>query len=337
MMRNLIYIGNQQRHHKGTVTSIDVIGPLLEREGFKIWYASSKNSKFSRFLDMVKTVFKNRKKVDYVLIDTYSTLNFYYALFISQLCRFLNLKYVSILHGGNLPSRLKNNPKLCRLIFNNAYKNVAPSNYIQSEFEKFGFSNLVCISNAIEICEYPFTPKDFKSIRLLWVRSFSKIYNPLLALKVLKLLKEKGLDATLCMVGPDKDGSLQQVKTYAKSLNLNVIFKGKQTKKEWIGLSADYNIFINTTNFDNMPVSVIEAMALGLPIVSTNVGGMPFLIKNNYDGVLVEPNDVEGFVTAIQEIIFDTKKTVQLVNRAREKAEMFDWEKIKHQWYSLFG
>lgn len=334
-MKKLLYIGNLLKYTNGPVTTIDVLGPLLEGEGYKITYASSKRSKLIRLAHMMCTVLLNRKKTDYVIIDTYSTLNFYYTLFVSQLCRFLNLKYISILHGGDLPGRLKKNPKYCELIFNNSYKNVSPSSYIKSEFEKHGFHNVVCIPNAIEIHNYPFIAKDFKSIRMLWVRSFSKIYNPLLAVKVLKYLQDEGFDATLCMVGPDKDGSLQKTKDFTDSVNVKVEFTGKLSKKEWIKLSSDYNIFLNTTNFDNMPVSVIEAMALGLPVISTNVGGMPFLIKNNNEGLLVEPNDVEGFVIAIKDIVSDSKMTNQLVNNARKKAEMFDWEKIKHQWLSL--
>ena len=85
-------------------------------------------------------------------------------------------------------------------------------------------------------------------------------------------------DATLAMIGPDVDGSLTKVKDLARKKNLDVNFTGKLSKPEWINYSKDFNVFINTTNFDNTPVSVIEAMALGLPVVSTNVGGMPFLI-----------------------------------------------------------
>ena len=50
----------------------------------------------------------------------------------------------------------------------------------------------------------------------------------------------------------------------------NVIFQGRLTKHEWVELSYNYDIFINTTNYDNQPISVIESMALGLPIISTN-------------------------------------------------------------------
>ena len=334
-MKNLLYIGNKLSNKGKTVTSIETLGKFLENEGFTVKTASSKTNKVFRLIDMLYHVVKYRKQTHFVLIDTYSTSNFYYAFFVSQLCRFLKLKYIPVLRGGNLPNRLKSHPKLSKKIFNGAYKNVAPSKYIQSHFEAFGYSNIVCIPNSIEIKNYPFKSRNFDKVKLLWVRSFSKIYNPLLAIKVLKALKDGNIEAELCMVGPDNDGSLEAARNYAKKLNLDVTFTGKLEKKAWVSLSKNYNIFINTTNFDNMPVSVIEAMALGLPVVSTNVGGISFLITNNDNAILVTPNNVEAFVKAIKKIKNQLEKTNNIITSARKKAEQFDWDIIKNQWIKL--
>ena len=99
-----------------------------------MYSSSHKKNILIRLIDMLWMCFKYRKSADYVLIDTYSTLNFYYAYFVSQLCRVLKLKYVPILRGGNLPERLKSSSKLSKSIFNNAFINVAPSLYIKSNF-----------------------------------------------------------------------------------------------------------------------------------------------------------------------------------------------------------
>jgi len=141
-----------------------------------------------RLLDMIWTCFKYRKQADYVLIDTYSTRNFYYAYFVSIVCQVLKLKYLPILHGGKLPERLKRSPKLSKRIFNNAYLNIAPSSFTKSKFEAAGFRNIKCIPNTIELNKYEFKQRIFEDVKLLWVRSFSKIYNPLLAVKILKAL-----------------------------------------------------------------------------------------------------------------------------------------------------
>ena len=334
-MRNILYIGNQLSQNGKTLTTIDSLSQLLRQEGFQVFTASKKKNKFLRLFNMLFHVINYRKQADYVLIDTYSTFNFYFAYFVSQLCRLLKLKYIPILHGGDLPNRLKQSPKLTRAIFKNAFVNVAPSQYTQASFEKFGFSNITCIPNSIELKKYPFKKRTFDTIRLLWVRSFSKIYNPSLAIDVLNALKNENRDAELCMIGPDNDGSLLEAKKYADQLGLEVTFTGKLSKQKWIRLSEDYNIFINTTNIDNMPVSVIEAMALGLPLVSTNVGGLPFLIEHDKTGFLVEPNSVVSFVESIEGIIDSPNKTHRIMAEARDYAEKLDWENVKKQWINV--
>ena len=334
-MKNLLYIGNKLSTKGKTVTSIETLGRFLEAEGFIVKTASSKTNKFFRLVDMLHHVIKYRKETNYVLIDTYSTSNFYYALLVSQLCRFFKLKYIPILRGGNLPKRLKSNPNLSKAIFNNALINVAPSEYVKSSFESFNYTNLVCIPNTIELDNYPFKIRELDTVKLLWVRSFSEIYNPLLAIKLLKILKNEKLDASLCMVGPDNDGYLEKAKSLANDLKVDVSFTGKLSKEAWIKHSENFNIFINTTNFDNMPVSVIEAMALGIPIISTNVGGIPFLIEHKIDGVLVNPNSIDEFLNAIKELLQEPKMVVEMTTNARKKVEQFDWKYVKNKWHTV--
>ena len=155
-----------------------------------------------------------------------------------------------------------------------------------------------------------------------------------MAIRVLKNLKNDGIDASLCMVGPD-GGLLKEVKQLAEQLQVNVKFTGKLTKAEWINLSKDYNVFINTTNFDNMPISVIEAMALGLPVVSTNVGGIPFLIKHEKQGVLVEQNNEQEMANAIKYLIDNKSKTEDIVKSARQNVEQFSWNNVKQLWFDV--
>ena len=336
-MKNLVYVGNHLQNSQTNLSYSAVLGPLLEQGGYEVRYTSDKTNKVLRLLDMLWTTLMFRKKTDLVLIDTYSTQNFYYAVLVSQLCRLLKLPYIPILHGGNLPNRLKSSPKLSRILFMNANVNVSPSLYLKECFEKAGYQNVVYIPNTISIAHYPQHNKTFDKPRLLWVRSFSEIYNPALAVKVLHELRHRGYDATLCMVGPDADGSLAEVKALAERLNLSVNFTGKLTKTEWIAFSRDYNVFINTTNFDNMPVSVIEAMALGFPVVSTNVGGMPYLIDDGEDGLLVAPNDKMAMTDAICLLFEDVVRTEARVVRAREKVEGFDWKQIKSLWEEVLS
>ncbi len=283
-MKQLLYIGNQLSSRGGTPTSIDVLAPLLVEEGFEVKTASVNPGKLQRLKEMLLLVMRNRKTADYVLIDTYSTQNFWYAVFVASLCRRLGLRYIPILHGGDLPGRLQRSAAVSKKLFAGAFTNVAPSTYLLSRFKQSGFTNLQYIPNSIRLEDYPFKRRPQLKPRLLWVRSFAEVYNPLLALQVLEILLLKYPDAELCMLGPEKDETLKICRRMAEEKELPVRFFGRMSKQHWIQLSAEYDIFLNTTNVDNTPVSVIEAMALGLPVVSTGVGGMPFLLKDKETG-----------------------------------------------------
>jgi glycosyltransferase involved in cell wall biosynthesis len=336
-LKNILYIGNQLSQKDKTETTIDTLGALLQSEGYNVSKTSTKKNKALRLLDMLLHVIKHRKSVDYVLIDTYSTTNFYYAYFCGRLCHYFKLKYIPILHGGSLPSRLRHSPKLSRQLFDNALINVAPSQYLMSSFNAEGFYNITHIPNSIALEKYQFNKRFITDIRLLWVRSFSNIYNPKLAIQILKALKEDHLSASLCMIGPDNDGSLKETRAFAKKMNVEVEFTGKLSKAEWHKKSEAFNVFINTTTIDNTPVSVIEAMALGLPVISTNVGGLSYLIQNENDGVLVESNNTDAFKNAIIKLKTDATLLSKIVTNARDKAEAFDWEVIKQHWFSVLS
>jgi glycosyltransferase involved in cell wall biosynthesis len=336
-MRKILYIGNNLNNKTSNLSGIQTLGPLLNNEGYSMHYSSSKSNKVLRLLDMLWTCLRLSNRVELVLIDTYSTQNFYYAFLISQLCRILKVDYIPILHGGNLTSRLNSHPKWSRLIFNNAKHNVSPSMYLKEAFEKAGFNNIIHIPNTIKIDDYSFRKRSFTEPKLLWVRSFSKIYNPELAIQLLSKLKVVYPNASLCMVGPDADGSRKTAEKLAMDLNLNIKFTGKLEKRQWVDLSKDYNVFINTTNFDNTPVSVIEAMALGLPVVSTNVGGMPFLIEHDVDGLLVKPDHVEEMSSAVISVIENSNRRNILINNARNKVGKFDWNQVKLNWFKALS
>jgi len=335
MKKNVLYIGNYLNSKKRNASYMFTLGHLLAHEGYSMHYASGFMWKPLRLVHMLLKVFLMRNKAHHVLIDTYSTQNFYYAYLTAKLCQLLKLPYIPILHGGYLPKRLQTSPKLAKSLFNNAVINVSPSLYLKEAFEAQGVTNVVHIPNTLEIQKYPYKQRQLETLKLFWLRSFSEIYNPILALKVLKALTDKGFNAELLMVGPDTDGSLEKAKAYSQSNALKVRFTGKLSKAEWIGLSEQCNLFINTANVDNTPVSVIEAMALGLPVVSTNVGGLPYLIDNEKEGLLVNPDDVEAMVKAIIEVQQNQDLVKTLTGNARQKVEQLDWEVVKHLWFEV--
>lgn len=335
-MRKIVYIGNNLQSKNPTTQAL--LFKALTDLGFEVELYSNKENIFSRLIDMCFGIIKNRDSTNFVLIDTYSTLNFYFTLVTSQLARLFSIKYIPILHGGNLNRRLQNNRFYSNLIFSNAHMNISPSKYLLEVFKNNGYKTLF-IPNVIEIAEYNFINRKNLNFNLLWVRAFDKIYNPKMAISVLIELVKRGYKAKLCMVGPDKDGSLNEVIKLAEENNVIQFIEitGRLSKKDWIIKAKKFDVFINTSSIDNIPVSVIEAMALGLPVISTNVGGMPYLINNGVNGILVEENNNIEMTGAIVNLITNPRMAISLAMKARNDVENFDIAVVKKQWHKLLS
>jgi glycosyltransferase involved in cell wall biosynthesis len=196
------------------------------------------------------------------------------------------------------------------------------------------------LPNGISISFYPYQLRRQGALRLMWLRAFHKIYNPGMAIQVLALLKQEFPDIHLTMIGPDKgDGSLQ--KTWQEAVRLCVIdsltLLGSVRKKDVPEILADGDIFLNTARIDNTPVSVLEAMASGLCVVSTSVGGIPYLIRNEHDALLVPSDNAESMAEAVRRIIVEPDLSRRLSCNARRKVEQLDWSVILPRWEKLLS
>ena len=333
----ILYLGNKLQSKGLNPTLVDSLSELFKDEGFKVFAYSSIQNKSARFLDMLRAVIKHRKNADIALIDTYSTSAFWFAYYSARLLNFLKIPYIPILHGGALPKRFTTHEKEVLWFLSHSKVNVSPSDFLYEFFKNKGINNLKKIQNSLELEKYRYKIRHQIQPNLLWVRAFADIYNPLLAIKTLELVLDKYPEAKLSMVGPSKDQSFQQCKRYAEERKLPVSFTGQLSKQEWISYSENFDIFINTTNIDNTPVSVIEAMALGMPVISTNVGGIPYLLKNKENALLVESQNKGEMSDAIINLIEDNTLSSSLSKNARLKAEEFGWSCVKEKWFDILA
>ena len=337
-MKKIVYIGNNLSGLNNYATSLDFLSKLLRKNNFDVIIASNKQNKYLRLIDMCVTVFKNRKGTGCILIDTFSTTNFYFALIVSQLARLFHIKYIPILRGGNLPQRLSENRRFSNLIFTNSFINIAPSFYLKAAFDLKKIPTHF-IPNGINLELYKYKKRKSIQPKLLWVRAFDSIYNPFMAIHVVAGLKELHPNVKLCMVGPDKDGSLELCKKLSKELNVieNIEFTGVLPKEKWIAKANNFDVFLNTTSIDNMPISVMEAMALGLPVISTNAGGMKYLIKDDNTGILVARNDSKAMQASVIKLIENSDKAIEIANNARLYIEKFDVNKVEQKWLKILN
>lgn len=311
----------------------------LASAGWSVLITSRLRGRLSRLSDMLWTVWKSRSNYRVAQVDVYSGLAFCWAEAVCWMLRRAGKPYVLTLHGGNLPEFLRWNKARGIRLFQSAKAVTAPSRYLLEQVREY-CPGVRLLPNAVELDRYRFSERRVARPKLVWLRAFHEIYNPGMAVRVLALLTKQYPDASLLMVGPDKgDGSLQQVRALAEELGVAQqleIVEGvpKSEVPAWLQKG---DILLNTTHIDNMPVGVIEALACGLCVVSTEVGGIPYLLKNEQDALLVPNDDAEAMAQAAGRIVAEPELAAQLSRAARRTAEQFDWSLVLPEWERLLG
>jgi glycosyltransferase involved in cell wall biosynthesis len=279
------------------------------------------------------------RRYDYAVaqVDVFSGSSFVWAEAVCQIFRWVSKPYILTLHGGNLPAFAQSWPRRVRHLLGSAAVVTTPSRYLLENMAHY-CPHLRLLPNPLDLSAYKFKLRKHLQPSLVWLRSFHAIYNPSLAPKTLARLVHSFPGSYMTMIGPDKgDGSLQAMQGIATELGVThrIGLPGRLPKAEVADWLNRGDIFLNTTNVDNTPISVLEAMACGLCVVSTNVGGIPYLLEHEYDALLVPPDDPAAMATAVHRLLTEPGLAERLSRNARRKAEQFDWSIILPQWEAL--
>jgi len=309
----------------------------LTEQGWNTLTTSSAANRYIRPADMLSTIFTNAKHYDIAQIDVFSGAAFRWAETSLWALKRLGKPVILTLHGGNLPQFGQQHPRRLQALLTAADEVVTPSRYLLEKLRKY-HPSIRLIANPIHIGNYPYRLRTQPSANILYLRALHKMYNPTLAIHSLKKLRETHPEATLKLIGPDKgDGAAEEVQIAIEETGLagSVDVVGAIPKAEVPQRMTQGEIFINTTNVDNTPISVIEAMACGLCVVSTNVGGIPYLLTHEHDALLVPPNDADAMAAAIRRILTEPGLAQHLSQNARATTEKFAWSHILPQWEKL--
>lgn len=308
----------------------------LAGSGWQVETTSHRVSRPRRLVDMVSTAWRRRFDYDVAQVDVYSGNAFLWAELVCATLSKAGKPYVLTLHGGNLPRFARRWPRRVRRLLRSASCVTSPSPYLATQLG--AFREILVLPNPLSLESYPFRLRREPRPRLVWLRAFHRIYDPTLAVKVVERLAPEFPDVHLTMIGADKaDGSLEAARTAAVAAGVasRISFCGPVPKREVASLLAASDLFLNTSRVDNAPMSVLEAMACGLPVVSTDAGGVPDLVRNGEDALLVPVGDPDAMADAVRRILTSPDLAEGLSRRGRATAECLDWSHILPRWEEL--
>ncbi len=337
MKRSVLIVGNFLPDVGGGRAVVEDLALKLVERGWTVLTTSRRQARPLRLLDMMATAWTRRRAYSVAQMAVFSGQAFLWAEAVCWTLRRAGKPYVLNLQGGKLPRFTGRWPGRVRRLLQRAAGVTAPSGYLRHEL-RLSREDIRLIPNAIELVRYPFRLRTQPAPRLAWLRAFGQTYNAPLAPQVVARLTSEFPETHLTMVGPDKrDGSRERTLRTAESLGVadRLETPGGVLRSEVPQRLTQSDVFLNTTNAECFGISTIEAMACGLCVVSTNVGGVPYLLEHEGDALLVPPNDADAMAAAVRRILTEPGLAARLSENARRKAEQFDWSIVLPQWEEL--
>jgi glycosyltransferase involved in cell wall biosynthesis len=211
---------------------------------------------------------------------------------------------------------------------------ITPSGYLVDVYAKFGL-RARAIFNIIEPEKFRYRERGRLRPVFLSNRNFEWLYNVSCVLRAFALIQQRHADARLTVAGygPQR-AELEQL---ARELDLrHVEFVGRVPSEQMFGLLDAADVYLNAPDVDNMPNSVLEAFASGLPVVTTDAGGIPYIVEDGVTGLMVRRNDAEALARAALRLLDDEQLATEIAQRARAECEKYSWANVRGEWLNLY-
>lgn len=212
---------------------------------------------------------------------------------------------------------------------------VVPSEFLVDVFNKFGIK-AKSISNFVETEKFVFRERNPLKPVFLSNRNFDPHYNVEYVLRAFQIIQKEIPGSSLIVAGYGIEEA--KLKDLAKSLNLqNVEFTGKIPNERMPEIYNRADIYLNASLVDNMPLSFIEAFSCGLPIVSSNAGGIPYIVKDGETGLLIGENDFYALAEKSLQLLHNNDLAQKIISNARREVENYQRDKVKDDWKKFYS
>jgi len=237
-------------------------------------------------------------------------------------------------HSGEAEDHLRRWRRTALPVIKLADRVVVPSDYLVSVFARFGIES-ERIVNTVDLARFSFRQRQQVAPVLLSNRNLERHYNVECALRAFALVLEQYPNARLLVAG---DGSQRnKLRELADTLPLSSVdFLGAIEPQQMPALYDRADIFVNASDVDNQPLSIIEAFACGLPVVTTDAGGIPYMIAEGQTGLMVGRGDHKALADRVIRLIGDPELASSLALRAHEECRRYSWMAVRGRWLRLY-
>jgi L-malate glycosyltransferase len=247
--------------------------------------------------------------------------------------RCLNKHVVLNYHSGEASDHLSHWGPLVHPWLGLAHHLVVPSPYLRMVFARHGYSARV-VPNVVDVARFEYHERAMLSPRILSTRNLEPYYRIDLVIQAFARFSREVPGATLTVAGYGSEE--QRLRELVVALGCPVRFTGRVAPDDMPRLYADHEIFVNASVLDNQPVSILEAFASGLPVVSTAVGDIPYMVRNGEVGTLASA-DAADLAGAMARVWSDPEGARAMARRARAALVRYTWPMVREKWLEIYS
>ncbi len=214
---------------------------------------------------------------------------------------------------------------------------ITPSTFLQRVFASHGLAAEV-IPNIIDLSR--FTPRPLRAAldgpHLIVTRNLEALYDIPTALGAFVQVRARHPGARLTVAGTGPERAALQQLAAELGVAAAVRFAGRIDNADIAALYASADLMLNPSKADNMPISILEALASGVPVVSTRAGGIPDMVKHESTALLVPVGDAGAMAAAALRLLNDPALTQRLREAGIAQAARYAWPRVRGQWQAAY-
>lgn len=274
----------------------------------------------------------------YDVVHVFSASYYSYALSVMPailIGKLYGLKVLVNYRSGEADDHLRNWKLTAVPVLRLADMIVVPSGYLVDVFAQFGLRARP-IFNVVELDAFAY--RDRLPIRPVFLTSrlHEPLYNVPCVIRAFAIIQEQFPDASLTVAG---DGWMRpQIEELARELGLkHTTFVGRVAFEKMPALYDAADIYLTATDLDNMPGSVIECLSCGLPVVTTDAGGVPYIVTHEQTALIVPRGDHRAIAASAIRLLEDNDLAIRLSRAGRESCRRFTWHAVRDEWLRAYS
>ncbi len=331
-MKNLL-ICNYKPGVGGISGQVEILQRKLCEESHVADIFSTKASVWRR-LTMLPKLQRTAKAYDVLHIHCCSGWGFLPAVLGVKAGKKLGKRVVLTYHGGGGETFFDKHPRLVQRYLSSTDANIVLSGFLAKVFEKHHLPYTI-IPNIIELDASHFRQRESLKPCYICIRAHEELYNIPCILRAFQKVQMEIPDASLTLVGA---GSLHEsLVQQANTMSLkNVVFTGRVDNSKIFEFLDQADVMISAPKIDNMPVSLIEAMNAGLLVISSNVGGVPYMIEDGKNGLLFESDNDSELAEKMIWAVKNPKESSDIIRRAYQTVKLYSWANVRELLMSVY-